>query len=139
MKFELTQKHIDEISADFEAIFIVGENLKHKFIKDADQFEFYNYKGDGVLVLPQNRRIYVGIKALKYDAVRLGAAKIWNALKSYKIKSIKIGAYICGCQKLSFSALVEGFVLGAYEFDKYKSVKNSTTLDEIYFCADEYN
>ena len=139
MKFELTEKHMDEISADFEAIFIVGENLKHKFIKDADQFDFYNYKGDGVLVLPQNRRIYVGIKALKYDAVRLGAAKIWNALKSYKIKSLKIGAYICGCQKLSFSALVEGFVLGAYEFDKYKSVKNSTTLDEIYFCADEYN
>ena len=76
MKFELTEKHMDEISADFEAIFIVGENLKHKFIKDADQFDFYNYKGDGILVLPQNRRIYVGIKALKYDAVRLGAAKI---------------------------------------------------------------
>jgi len=139
MKFELVNSDISEISADFEAIFVVDKNLDHPFIKDAEKFDFYGFKGDGVLVLPESRRIYVGIKALEFDAVRLGAAKIYNSLKNYKVKSLKMAIYICGCQKKSLSAVVEGFLLGSYEFNRYKSEKKSYDLSEIYFANNEFS
>lgn len=139
MKFELVEKQIDEISADFELIFVVGDNLEHKFIKDKDELKFQDYSGKGVLVLSEKRRVYVGIKALEYDELRLGVAKGYNAIKSLKIQSLKMAEYWCGCDKKSICAIVEGFVLGSYTFDKYKSEKKTSTLEKIYFALDEYS
>ena len=64
MKIEFLNKPLAEISADFEAILVVNKDLNHKFVKDKDKFEFFNYKGDKVLVLPEKKRIYIGIKEL---------------------------------------------------------------------------
>ena len=51
MKIEIVDKKIDEISADFEVILVVDKNLNHEFIKDADKFALFNYKGEGNLLL----------------------------------------------------------------------------------------
>ena len=67
MNFQLIERKIGDIAADYEIIFIVNKNLTHEFVKDAAKFEFYDYKGDGVLNLSQVGRIYVGIKDIKAD------------------------------------------------------------------------
>lgn len=139
IKLELINKNIAEISADFEAILIVDKNLNHKFIKDKDKFEFLNYKGDGVLILPESKRIYIPIKDLEYDKIRIAMSSIYNSLKNYNITSVKLATYIAKCTKKTFQAIAEGFILGAYEFNKYKSEKKEYKLKEIYISTDEFS
>ena len=42
MKIEFLNKPLAEISADFEAILVVNKDLNHKFVKNKDEFEFFN-------------------------------------------------------------------------------------------------
>ncbi|MGP1485067.1 MAG: leucyl aminopeptidase [Campylobacter sp.] len=139
MKFNIIDQNIDKIKADFELIFIVNKNLKHKFIKEKGAFELANYKGDNVLLLLQSAKIYVALNKLDYDELRLAAAKAYNAVKSLNIKSLKLCSYLASCQKMSFQAIVEGFLLGKYEFNKYKEKKEISSLEEIIFSTDEYS
>lgn len=141
MKFSIINKKIDSIKADLELIFVVGKNLKHKFIKDDKAFKFHDYKGESALLLGEAGRIYVGIDKLELDEIRIAAAKAYNAVKSLNAKTLKMSSYICqcGCAKASFRALAEGFLLGSYEFNKYKSEKKSSNLKEIFISADEFN
>ncbi|NLK66774.1 MAG: leucyl aminopeptidase [Campylobacteraceae bacterium] len=139
MKLESIEKNITEISADFEAILVVDKNLNHKFIKDSEKFELLNYKGDTVLVLPESKRVYIPIKELEYDKLRVAMSGIYNSLKNYNIQSVKLATYLAGCTKKTFQAIAEGFILGSYEFDKYKSEKKEYKLKEIYISNDEFN
>ena len=139
MQFQIVNKNLDEIKADLELIFVVDKNLKHKFIKDEKTFKFANYKGESILLLLESGRIYVPLSKLGYDELRIAAAKAYNAVKSLNVKSIKLASYIAGCQKMSFQALTEGFLLGAYEFNKYKEKKEKYALKDIIFSKEEYN
>nr|MBP3723939.1 leucyl aminopeptidase [Campylobacter sp.] len=138
MKFQILNKKINEIKADYELVFIINKNLKHKFIKDKQEFKFYDFKGDGVLNLTSKKRIYIGIKSLDEDEIRKGIAKALNLLSNLNIKSIKISSYINQCTKSAFRALAEGFVLGSYKFEKYKSEKNPCKISEICISTDEF-
>ncbi|MDA3054077.1 MULTISPECIES: leucyl aminopeptidase [unclassified Campylobacter] len=138
MKVTLLNQNFDAINADFELIFIVGGDTAHRFVKDGDKFDFFDYKGEGNLLLSEQKRLYIGIKALEYDRVRVGVAQAYNTLKNLKISNFKIAFYDCGCTKKSAMAMAEGAVLGAYEFNKYKSEKKSYTLNEIFIASDTY-
>ena len=138
MQFQIVDKKLKDIKADIELIFVVDKNLKHKFINDKEAFKFHNYKGDSVLILSEAKRAYVPLSKLDLDELRVAAAKAYNALKSLNIKSIKLASYVAECQKLSFKALAEGFLLGSYEFNKYKEKKEKYTLKEIIFSTEEF-
>ena len=138
MQFQIVDKKLKDIKADIELIFVVDKDLKHKFIGDKEAIKFNNYKGDSVLVLSEAKRAYVPLSKLDLDELRVAAAKAYNALKSLNIKSIKLASYVAECQKLSFEALAEGFLLGNYEFNKYKEKKERYTLKEIIFSTEEF-
>lgn len=139
MKFNIINKPIDKIKADLELIFVVDKNLKHKFIKDDKSFKFSNYKGDSPLLLIENARLYMPLAKLEFEEFRLAAAKAYNAVKELNVKKLKLASYLGECTKMSFQSLVEGFVLGAYEFNKYKEKKEAYALDEIIFSSEEFN
>ena len=139
MQFQIVNKNLDEIKADLELIFVVDKNLKYKFIKDEKAFKFANYKGESVLLLLESGRVYVPLNKLGYDELRIAAAKAYNAVKSLNVKSLKLASYVAGCQKMSFQALTEGFLLGAYEFNKYKEKKEKYALKDIIFSSEEFN
>ena len=139
MQFQIVDKKLKDIKADIELIFVVDKELKHKFIGDKEAIKFNNYKGDSVLVLSEAKRAYVPLSKLDLDELRVAAAKAYNALKSLNIKSIKLASYVVECQKLSFEALAEGFLLGSYEFNKYKEKKERYTLKEIIFSTEEFS
>ncbi|EFV4344310.1 leucyl aminopeptidase, partial [Campylobacter jejuni] len=58
MKFELNDKKLDAIKADFELVFIQDKNLKN-FNKEKDFFKLNNYKGEGVLLDLNNKKLYL--------------------------------------------------------------------------------
>lgn len=139
MQIELLNKKLNEIKADFEIIFIIDKNLEHKFIKDKEKFDFYKFDGNGILVLAEEKRAYVGLENLSFDNIRLGCFKAFETLKNYKIKSAKMASYLAGCTKKSFMAIVEGFIFGGYDFDKYKSDKKKYDLEKIFISTEEFN
>ena len=87
MRLQITNKKLSEIKADLELIFVVDKDLKHKFIKDEKAFKFANYKGENVLLLTEQARLYVPLNKLNFEEFRLSAAKAYNALKTLNVKT----------------------------------------------------
>lgn len=139
MTFTFIEKDIKDITADFEIILVIDKNLEHKFILDREDFDFLNYDGTSTLVLAEKKRIYLACKNAEADNIRKAVASAYNAIKTYKISSLKIATYKDGaCPILPLQAIVEGFILGSYCFDKYKSKKENFTLKEVKISQENY-
>ena len=141
MKFLLELKELSKIKADCEIIFVIDKNLKHKWIYDKKDLKTLGFKGsiEEVAFLPHQDRIYVGT-TLEHEELRIASAKVINSIKKAKYKSIKVGIY-SDKENLSanIKAMVEGFILGVYNFDKYKSEKDKLHLKNILFAFENYN
>ncbi len=135
MKFEFIEKDIDKISADVEIIFIVEKNFDHKWVKDKEELELLNFKGEDEesALLADKRRLYVGVKSLDSDDIRVASAKAIKSIKNKNFKSAKIGIYS------DVKAIVEGVLLGDYEFNRYKSKKENSKIETIYISKEEYS
>lgn len=139
MKFEFINSEISKIKADLLVVLVVDKNLDHKFIKHKEEFEFFKYKGDDILLLSGEKTLYVGVKNLEYDSLRKTAAKIYNVVKKLNIETIKMALYASGCLKISTQCFVEGFTLISHPFEKYKSEKNEVKLQKVIFGGEEYS
>ena len=101
-------------------------------VNGAKKFEEYGFEGkDGeVLVLPERRRVYVGIDEVNAENLKTATANIIKALKKYKFESVEIIPPNTKNEDLLL-AFFEGFMLGDYEFDKYKSNKAKHPIKEV--------
>ena len=139
MKITLSEKKLSQIKADYELIFIVNKNLNNEFIKDQNEFSFYDYKGSGVLSLNEQKRVYVGIKDLSLSSLRDGVASGLRAISAFKISSVKMASYFRDdADKMSFLALSEGAILGLYSYQKYKSEKKEQNIKELIISTQSY-
>ncbi|MRI58838.1 MAG: leucyl aminopeptidase [Epsilonproteobacteria bacterium] len=140
MRFEVVDKRLHEIQADIEIVLVIDKNLDHKWIQDKEALERLGFEGkkEQVAFLPEKGRIYVGT-TLEHDEIRIAAAKAIKTLKGKNYKSAKVGVYIQNCPITNIKAFVEGSILGAYEFDRYKSEKKNKNIEEIYIANEEYS
>lgn len=136
MKFELSRQGLDKIKADFELVFVQGKNLK-KFAKERDFFKLNNYKGEGICLDLANRKLFIELKSLCYEDIRLAFSIAYKNLEKLNIKSLKTPSIVGECTERSFASLVEGTLFGAYKFDKYKSDKKESNLEKIIISKDE--
>lgn len=139
LDIKIIDKNLDDISADYEVILIENKNLNHSFIKNAEILNTLNYTGDGILNLIESKKLYIGIKSLSYEELRLALFKAYNSLKTLNIKSFKIASYLCKCEYKSFIAMAEGLVFATYDFNKYKKDKKKYQLNEIFISSQEFN
>lgn len=139
MIFELQDKKISEIKADVEIVLVFNKNLKHKWIYDAEILKEQNFKGGNgeICFLPHKNRLYLGMESFEHDDLRSAGAKIDEQLIKKKYKTLKIGLYGDDI-KAGLRGLVEGFLLGSYRFDKYKSKKEKLSVSRIIFSSDAY-
>ena len=109
-----------------------GEIKAEIVVNGAKKFEEYGFEGkDGeVLILPERKRVYVGIEKINAENLKTATAKIIKSLKSYKFESVEITPPNIKDENLLVS-FFEGFILGDYEFDKYKSEKLKHPIKEI--------
>ena len=109
-----------------------GEIKAYIVINGAKKFEKYAFEGkDGeVLFLPERKKIYVGIEKINAENLKTATASIIKALKKYKFESVEITPPNIKDKDLLI-AFFEGFLLGDYEFDKYKSKKAKHPVKEI--------
>ena len=140
MNFEITISKIDDIKADIEVIFIANSDFKHRFVKDKKLLKKVGFKAsqDEVCYLPEKDRVYVGIQAVEGKYVRRAAAKAISTIKDKPYKSIKVASYTNKGCTYAIRAMVEGFVLGSYSFDKYKSTKSKNHIKTIIISTEDY-
>ncbi len=101
-------------------------------INGAKKFEEYGFEGkDGeVLVLVEKKRVFVGIEEINAENLKTATVKIIKSLKNYKFESVEITPPNTKNEDL-LVAFFEGFILGDYEFDKYKTIKAKHPVKEI--------
>lgn len=141
MKFELQNKKLNQIKADFEVILVVRKNLKHKWVKDLVQLKNLNFKGEAeqTVYLAHRKRLYIAVESMAHDELRAATAKAIKILNKVKGKSLKIGSYSNNETEENIKAMAEGFILGIYSFDKYKSKKGSYPINRVVFSGEDYD
>ena len=109
-----------------------GEVKAEIVVNGAKKFEEYGFEGkEGeILVLPEKKRVYVGLEEINAENLKTATANIIKALKKYKFESVEITPPNTKNEDLLI-AFFEGFLLGDYEFDKYKSTKAKHPIKEI--------
>ena len=142
MNFELTINPIKDILSDIEIVIVVEKNLEHRFVEDKELLEKSGFKSaqDECCLLIQEDRLYVGIESISSANMRTAIATAIKALSNTSYSSIKIASYMNHpkCTAV-IRAMVEGFVLGAYSFDKYKTKKSELSIKDITISLEDYN
>lgn len=142
MNFEVTNNPINEVEADVELILIVDKNFKHRFVQDKKLLKkagFSAEQDENYLLIDKNR-LYVGIDKISSTNVRTAVAIAIKSLSTTKYKTLKIASYMNNPKCTSvIRAMVEGFKLGAYRFDRYKSKKSKQPIRNIIISLEDYN
>lgn len=141
MKFKIVNSAFDKITSDASIVFVVNENLKHKWVKDKKALTNLKYKGktDESILITSNLNIYVGCEGLETEDIRQATAKAYSLLKGTNAKSVKVGLYMQACPLANIKAFVEAMKLASYEFTKYKSKSEKPTLKEVLISTEDYN
>ncbi|MBZ7937350.1 leucyl aminopeptidase [Campylobacter molothri] len=138
MQFIFEDKKLNSIKADFEIVFIQNKNLEN-YSEEKKFFELNNFKGEGVLLDIRNHKLFIELKSLSYEDIRLCFFNIYKNLEKLNIKSIKLPSILGDCTVRSFCSLAEGILFGTYNFDKYKKEKQTSTLEKIFISSQELN
>jgi leucyl aminopeptidase len=127
MNIKLSKKSIDEIESDVLVAFINADELKtHAHNKLLTQAGF-KAEQDSLCFFHELGMLFCGIESATSDDLRSAASCAIKALKASNYKSAKL---VCEVELL-LPALVEGFILGGYEYTKYKSEPKKVALKKI--------
>jgi leucyl aminopeptidase len=139
MQIELKNQKLHEAISDAKIVFVINKDLNHAWIKDKETLEFLGFKGESEesLFVGESKTLYVGCDSLDADEIRLAASKALEALKKTNVRTVAIGTYSNDCPGINIKALVEGFILGSYTFDTYKSKKEPSKLETITICLED--
>ncbi|OCL86782.1 Cytosol aminopeptidase [Aliarcobacter thereius] len=107
----------------------LGTSIDLELLESLD----FKFKDENVALLLESRKIYSAFEEFTYDSLAIAISGAIKKFKSTKFKSAKL--VLNKKLEISFKALVEGAILGSYEFDLYKSSKTKSN-QEFYFEID---
>ena len=101
--------------------------------KKCEKLEKYGFKNSDMetLFLIDSQKFYIFIEEITPESIKIATANVMKALKKYNFKSIKVDMIDSNDMDIQ-ECFIEGFILGDYEFDKYKSNKSSHPIKNIY-------
>jgi len=133
MNIELLNKKIEDIDAALRVEFITKDELvlhvEYKMLNNAG----FNADQDSICFLHEKKLLVCGVEKKKNDELRSVCAVMIKAVKASNYESIKLSAL----KDSKITALVEGIVLGSYEFNDYKSEPKQNTLKDVYLASDD--
>ncbi|MBU1658286.1 leucyl aminopeptidase [bacterium] len=132
MKIELLNKNITDIKTDVLVEFLTADELlQHVEVRILNKAGF-KAEQDTTCFLHEKGMLFCGIESKKSDDLRSASSCMIKALKESNYESVKINVF----SKKTLSALVDGIVLGGYEYTEYKSKPKEITLKEISLACD---
>ena len=127
MNIQLLDTEISNIHADINVEFLTPDELeKHS------SFEILNMAGfkaeqDSVCFLHEKRVLLCGVEDKSSDNIRSANASMIKSINSSNYTSIKLNAI----DNDTIAAMIEGMVLGGYEFNDYKSEPKEIMLKDV--------
>ncbi len=120
MEIKFLNNKIENIQADLEIVLL----KKHKLLKANDRFI-------------QKNKLYVKIADFKhYTITETLSNTIKYIHKTNKYKSIKLSLY--GISDKKIQALIDGLILGGYDFTKYQSKTKKLKLKDIFIAKENF-
>jgi len=125
-------KLINEIKSDIKVEFLTKDRLKKHKLKKRLKLAGFCASQDSVCFLHEKNTLACGIENDEADNYRSASAQTIKALKSSNYKSATFTV-----DENNIQAMIEGIILGGYEFNEYKSKPKKTKLKNIYLsCTD---
>jgi leucyl aminopeptidase len=136
MNIQLLNQNIADAKSDISLIYMTKEQLKKAKHKKALKLAGFSAVGDTICFLHDKNILVCGIEEFSADEIRSVSSIAIKALKKTNYKS----ANVTIDDKSLIYALVEGFVLGGYVYDRYMSKKDKPTLKDIslIYTKDDY-
>ena len=124
MKINLIEKSVKN-SSDVE-IFLVNtlDGLEDSKILELLDFKA---KDESCVLLAESKKIYVGFEENDYDSIAIAISTAIKKLQTTKFKSAKIK--LCEVLENNLKGIVEGALLGEYNFTYYKSEKEKRKIE----------
>jgi len=141
MKIDIIQQSKNEIDADIEVICVTKKDLEDSWIEDKDTLQLLGFEGeqDQTCLLAYVKRLYVGISSIEHDNIRSAYAAVIKALRNTKIEHIKTALNFEDDIEQNIKAMVEGIILGDYEFDTYKKEKTKHPIKSVTIIIENFN
>ena len=123
---------VSDIKSDVKVEFISKETLKsHKQYKKLKKAGFAA-KQDSICFLHEKAILVCGVENNDNDNIRSACSVTIKALKSSNYKSASLDV-----NEKNIQAVVEGVLLGGYEFNEYKSKTKKSKLKDVFLaCGD---
>ncbi|MFK2823413.1 leucyl aminopeptidase [Arcobacter sp. YIC-80] len=136
MKISINTKNYKKIKADLEIILIneIEETQDKELLESLD----FKAVDEASILLPESKKIYVGYEDDTYDSIAIAIATAVKKLQSTKYKTAKVDLTKSNLIE-NTKGLIEGALLGAYTFDRYKSEKKEKKKQELIFVVDDEN
>ncbi|MBN2781767.1 MAG: leucyl aminopeptidase [Campylobacterales bacterium] len=123
---------VTEIECDVRVEFITKELLDEHKNKKTLKNGGFKAEQDSICFLHSKKKLICGVDDFENDNIRSAASVAIKSLKSTNYKSTSFNTI-----KENIKGLVEGIILGGYEFNNYKSTKSDSKLKNIYLvCQD---
>ena len=104
---------------------------KAKFKKTLTKAGFDATEGS-VCAMHGKSLLFCGIENFEDDNLRVAAASVAKTIKSYNYKSLSIEV-----NEKNITPIIEGLILGGYEFNTYKSKPKKQKIKTIYLTCDD--
>ncbi|MDF1883326.1 leucyl aminopeptidase [Sulfurimonas sp. SAG-AH-194-C21] len=136
MNIQLLNQNISDATTDISLVYLTEATLKKSTNKKALKLAGFSASQDSICFLHDKNTLFCGVDAFEADDVRSVSAVAIKAVKATNYKSMNVSLDDKG---LIF-ALVEGFLLGGYTYDTYKSKKEKVALKTIslIYTKDDY-
>ncbi len=110
-----------------------GDVKAYIVINKSKTFKEYGFEANDkeVLFLPERKKIYVAIDKLDSESIKIATYLIIKNLRKYSFESVEVSVPNTNNKDILIS-FFEGFLLGDYEFDKYKTKKASHPIKKVY-------
>lgn len=135
MKVLFKSESLSAIDAELTVLFLNEEALEASEYREKLAKTGFKAAQDSFCILHESALVVCGVENYGSAALRSAAATVVKNVKNYEYSSLKLSQYFLK----NVAALVEGFVMGAYSFEMYKSEPKSVVLKEVLFSSDNFN
>jgi len=132
MNIQLIDKKAFNAKNNLTVKLLTPEKLKKAKFKKSLQKAGFKAEQETLCAMHGKSLLFCGIENHDNDNLRVVAANIAKTIKNYEYKSISLEV-----NKENIQALIEGFVLGGYEFKKYKSKSQKIKIKNLYLICED--
>ncbi len=132
MNIKLIKDGLQSSNNNVKILFVTSKMLKsHKDLKMLKKAGFHAEQ-DTTCFLYEKNKLFCGVETLSNDNLRSACSTAVQAVKNANYKEATVDV-----NNKNIQAVVEGFLLGGYEYSAYKSKKKQTKLKSIYLACED--